>query len=263
MHLKKMAALAALSVGLVAAGPASAQGGHGHGHGAHGQKVPSRVAQPIKRAERALDRASGYADDGNDASAITALTAVNKNLARAEKAAKRRVANGATTGPVSASAVARAEDDVVAGSSDMFDGASDSLVTALNGTLNAGIDDRDDLVAAIGALSTDDQQDYVDVLSQIDSDVSDEIDGIDESLSDDTLTSEAQDDLTAAKTKLQATQTAVQALLANLDTSSSDVSDSQAAGDGDCPGHNGDSSSSSSSDSSSTADAQARRGARA
>jgi hypothetical protein len=69
MHLKRSIGLMALSLGLVAAGPAAAQPGGGHGHGAHagrgGGDVPSRVAKRVKRAERALDRASGYADDGN------------------------------------------------------------------------------------------------------------------------------------------------------------------------------------------------------
>lgn len=243
MHLKRTIGLMALSLGLVAAGPAGAQqAGPHHGQGAAngGGKVPSRVAKRVKRAESALDRASGYADDGNDASAATALNAVDKNLAAALKAANKRVAAAAGNGPAGASAVARADDDVIAEVSGLFDGA-DTLVDDLNDTLNGAIDGRDSLVAAIAALSATDQQDYVDVLSRIDSDVTDEIDGIDGALSDDTLTDAAKADLTAAKDKLTATQTKVEGLLSGLDTSN--AADTSAGGsgdgDGDCPGHGG------------------------
>src|SRR4051812_49573875 len=96
MHLKRTIALLALAVGLVAAGPAAAQSG---GHRAHARSdVPSRVANRVKRAEKALDRATGYAEDGNDSSAVTALGSVSKNLAAAEKSAKRRGGAGADNG---------------------------------------------------------------------------------------------------------------------------------------------------------------------
>src|SRR3954468_8796133 len=160
MHLKRTIGLMALSLGLVAAGPAAAQPGGDHGHGAHAGRgegdVPSRVAKRVKRAERALDRASGYADDGNDAAAASSLGAVRKNLAAATKAAGKRVAAAADNGPDAAGAVARADDDVITEVAGRFDGA-DALVGDLDTTLNAGIDGRDSLVAAIAALSADDQ----------------------------------------------------------------------------------------------------------
>lgn len=241
MKLKRTIALTALSVGLVSAGPAAAQGGHHGGDRARdGGDVPSRVAKRVKRAERALDRASGYADDGNDASAVSALSGVRKNLAAATKAANKRVAAGADNGPAAAGAVARADHDVIGETSGLFDGASGDLVTALDTTLNAAIDGRDSLVAAIAALSDDDQQDYVDVLSSIDEDVTDEIEGIDEALSDDTLTSEAQAALTAAREKLVATQSAVQGLLGGLDTTAAADSEDGANGDGPCDRDRGD-----------------------
>jgi hypothetical protein len=240
MHLKSTLGLMALSVGLVAAAPAGAQPGHHHGDQAGrggGGDVPTRVAKRIKWAERALDRASGYADDGNDAAATTALKAVSKNLAAATKSVNKKMAAGADNGPDAAGAVAHADDDVISEVSGLFDGA-DALVDPLNTTLNDAIDGRDSLVAAIAALSADDQHDYFDVLERIDRDVSDEIDGIDEALSDDTLTDDAEADLTAAKGKLSATQTAVEGLLANLDTSNSEAADEQdGPGDGPCDGH--------------------------
>jgi hypothetical protein len=251
MHLKGTIALMALSAGLVAAAPAAAQpGGHHHGQGASagGGDVPSRVARRVKRAERALDRASAYADDGNDAAAASALNAVDRNLAAALKAAKKRVTASADNGPDAAGAVAGAQHDVITEVSGLFDGA-DALVGDLNDSLNAAIDGRDDLIATIAALSTDDQQDYVDVLQRIDNDVSDEIDGIDEALADDTLTAEAQSDLTAARDKLTATQTAVQGLLSGLDTSSAQDASDDGPGGGGCDGHHRGSSSDDSSES--------------
>jgi hypothetical protein len=239
MHLKSTIGLMALSAGLVAAAPAGAQSGHHHGQGAGsgGGDVPSRVAKRVKRAERALDRASGYADDGNEASATSSLGAVRKNLAAAVKAANKRVAAAADNGPDAAGAAAGAQHDVITEVSGLFDGA-DGLVDPLNTTLNGAIDGRDSLVAAIAALSADDQQAYVDVLDGIDSDVTDEIDGIDQALSDDTLTDAAKADLTAARDKLTATKTAVEGLLANLDTSNTTAAD-DGSGDGSCAGHHG------------------------
>src|SRR3954447_5819971 len=244
MHLKRTIGLTALSLRLVAAGPAAAQPGAHHGHGAQagrgGGDVPSRVAKRVKRAERALARASGYADDGNDAAAASSLGGVRKNLAAASKAAGKRVAAAADNGPDAAGAVSGAQHDAITEVSGLFDGAG-ALVGDLDTTLNAAIDGRDSLVATIGALSTADQQDYVDVLQRIDSDVSDEIDGIDEALSDDTLTNDAKDDLTAARAKLVATQTAVQGLLSRLDTSDSASADARDDNGprGDCDGHRG------------------------
>jgi hypothetical protein len=238
MHLKRTIGLMALSAGLVAAAPAGAQqGDHHRGHhaGPGGGDVPTRVAKRVKRAERALDRASGYADDGNDASANTALASVDKNLAAALKAASKRVSAAADNGPDAAGAVARAQHDVITEVSGLFDGA-DALVDDLDETLNGAIDGRDSLVAAIAALPADDQQDYVDVLSSIDSDVSDEIEGIDDALSDDTLTDDAKADLTAARSKLVATQAAVQGLLSGLDSSAS-AADDESGPHGDCDGH--------------------------
>lgn len=240
MHLKRTIGLMALSFGLVAAGPAGAQpAGHHHGAGAGpgGGNVPSRVATRVKRAERALDRASGYADDGNNTAAASSLGGVRTNLAAALKAANKRVGAAADNGPDAAGAVARAQHDAITEVSGLFDGA-DALVGDLNTTLKAGIDGRDSLVAAIAALSTADQQSYVDVLSMIDNDVTDEIDGVDQALSDDTLTTEAKDDLTAARAKLVATQTAVQGLLSGLDTSGTQDASDNSRGRG-CDGHRG------------------------
>src|SRR3954449_5859644 len=136
MHLKRTIGLMALSIGLVAAAPAGAQSGphhHGQSAGSGGGDVPSRVAKRVKRAERALDRASGYADNGNDTAAASSLGAVRKNLAAATKAAGKRVAAAADNGPDAAGAVSRTDDDVITDVSGLFDGA-DALAGDLNTT---------------------------------------------------------------------------------------------------------------------------------
>src|SRR4051812_25482752 len=112
MHLKRSIALVALSAGLVAAAPAAAHGGGGgdHGQRSHARAdAPKRVATRVKRAERALDRATGYVEDGNADSATKALAAVDRNLAKALKAAQRRVSAEADNGPDAASLVAKAD----------------------------------------------------------------------------------------------------------------------------------------------------------
>src|SRR4051812_19645376 len=230
MQMTRTIALVAVAAGLVSAAPALAHGGSGgRGHGAQARyNVPSRVANRVKRAEKALDRAAAYADDGNDTSALSALGAVRKNMSAALKAAKKRVAASASNGPDSAASVASAQHDVISQTTDLFDGASDALVDGLNTTLNGSIDGRDELIAAIAALS--DHSDYADVLDQIDSDVTDEIDSIDSALADDTLTQTAQDDLNAAKAKLQATQTTVEGLGGSASASNTAASDDTSDG---------------------------------
>src|SRR4051794_12512830 len=235
MKLRLSILLTALAVGLVASGQAQARGGHDGGPqaaaGFDRSDVPARVRIRVKRAEKALNRAEDRIDDGDDAG--SALAAVRRNLAKAEAAAGHRI--GEDSGPASAWWVSKAEDDVITSTSALFDGADDTLVADLADTLNAAIDGRDGLIAALAALSSDDQQDYADVLDQISSDVADEIDAIDEALADDTLTSSAQDALTAAREKLVATQDAVETQFAALDTASDDESDGEDTGD--CPGH--------------------------
>ena len=92
--------LAALAVGLVSAAPAAAGPGHHDGDRASSfdgasapdrSDVPSRVANRVKRAKRALNRAEDQADDGNTAAAASALGAAKRNLAAAKRSANRRV----------------------------------------------------------------------------------------------------------------------------------------------------------------------------
>jgi hypothetical protein len=245
MQVRRTFTAALLGASLVAAAPAvaSAHGGGGHRGGdqggAQGQSynrsdVPARVSTRVRRVETALDRAAAAVDDGNATGSASALKAVRSNLAAATKAAKKRASSD--NGPDSFYAVATADDDVVDQVVSLYDGADDATVSALTDTLNAAISGRDDLVATIAALPAADGSNYGFVLDAIDNDVTDEIASIDDALADDTLSDQAKADLTDARAKLVATQTAVQGLNASQ-TSSSDESgtSTSAADDQDCP----------------------------
>jgi hypothetical protein len=242
MRVRRTLTAALLGASLVAAAPAvaSAHGGAGHRGGAQGQSynrsdVPARVSTRVRRAESALDRASAAVDDGNASGASSALKSVRTNLAAATKAAKKRSASD--NGPDSFYAVATADDDAVDQVVSLYDGADAATVSALTDTLNAAITGRDDLVATIAALPAADQSNYGFVLDAIDNDVTDEISSIDDALADDTLSDQAKTDLTAARAKLVATQTAVQGLGASQSSSTSgNESGSTTTANGqDCP----------------------------
>jgi hypothetical protein len=239
MQIRRTLTAALLGASLVAAVPAAATAGPGH-HGRGGDRdgasfdrseVPSRVASRLKRAERALDRATDAVDDGNATGAASALKGVRSNLAAAEKAAKKRVTKD--DGADSFYVVARTENTVIEEVVSLYDGADDATVAALTETLNAAIDGRDALIAAIPG---DSQSDYSFVYERINDDVADEIEAIDEALSDDTLTDAAKADLSAARAKLVATQSVVQPLATSSAQTVADEDGSSAgARDEDCP----------------------------
>jgi hypothetical protein len=221
----------------VAAVPAAARAGPGlHGGGDRAgasfdrSAVPSRIASRIKRADRALDRASAAVDDGNATGAASALKAVRTNLAAAEKSAKRRA--GTDNGSDAFYVVVTEENKVIEEIASLYDGADDATVAALTETLNAAIDGRDGLIAAIPA---DSQSDYSFVYDRVNGDTADELDAIDEALADDTLSDNAKADLNAARAKIAATQSVVQPLAASSSqTVANDDSSSSSDGE-DCP----------------------------
>lgn len=217
MSLTKKTSAAALASTLVLAMPAAAlAGGGGPGHGGQGagargadRDVPSRIASKLRAAERALDRAEERADDGNAAGAVSQLGSVRKNLASGTKSALKRVVAGNETGIPSSGAVASTDHRVVAGTVALLDGAGDEVVAGSSSTLDAALDGRDSVVAAITALA--DRSDYEGVLEDVADDAADEAETIGEALSDDTLTDDAKAALNAALTQVQATAAAASA----------------------------------------------------
>jgi hypothetical protein len=225
--LRRIAVLGALAALVVAVPTASAA-------------VPSRVQTKLDRASAAVGRASSAIDDGDNAKGIAALKAVDRNLVGASGAAKKHVSDG--NGPDSFGAVEDGTHQAVGEIAGLFDGVTDTdTVNQLGTTLKDALTARDGLVSAIGGLSADQRAGYADVLNAMNSDVADEIDAVQQALSDDTLKDpEAKDALNAALTQLQATATAVQSLLSGLPTSSSAsttpaASTNQSSRNGDCP----------------------------
>ena len=136
--LLALPAMASADGGRHGGGDRTARGGDGGG------AVSSRVASRLRRAERALDRAEERVDDGENAKAISQLSANRRYLAAALKSSLKR-----TDG--SLRAVTRAQHHTVSGVVGLFDGVTDAaLVSALEETLDAAIAGRDQAVAASG-----------------------------------------------------------------------------------------------------------------
>lgn len=209
MNISTKAGATALAATLALSLPATALAERGH-RGERGDRaVPSRVATKLRAADRALERAQERAEDGESAGAATALASVRKNLASALKSAQRRItASGGRAGTASAKAVSGTDHKVVGGTAAMFDGADGTVTDAAALTLDAAIDNRDAIIAAINALDAETQERYERILEKIVSGVDDEIEAITEALEDDTLTDEGRAALQAALTKLAATKAA-------------------------------------------------------
>jgi DNA-binding FrmR family transcriptional regulator len=216
-------------------GPPRGPGNPGAGAGRE-SAAPSRVTARVRRAEQALNRAQERIDDGDAAKAVAQLAAVRRALASASRSALKHVAAGDAAGPASVETILAAEHDVVTGTTDSFDGQDGDVVSALTATLKQSLDARDDAVAAIAALGVSDQAEYGDVLDQGSSQLADELDGIAEALSDDTLTDAAKSALTDAKAQVKATKKDLEARIAVIGDSSSSQED---GGDGGGPGGGG------------------------
>lgn len=258
--LRRIGFLAALAC-LALAAPAAAQGTPpSQGSSSQGNSsqnattppttaaVPSRVKSRLNRVDSSLKRASDAIDDGDNAKAIAALKGVSKNLTAADKAAKRRAA--ADNGPASFGAVEDGTHGTVTTVAGLFDGVTDTdTVNQLAATLKSALDGRDDLVATVSGLTAEQKATYAGVLQSMSSDIADEISSIQEALSDDTLKDpEAKDALNAALTQLQASASAVSALISGLGTTPTAATtptgtQNAAAGTpqhkGDCPKRDG------------------------
>lgn len=220
MSITTKAGATALAAILALAAPvaaADARGGGPDGVRGADREVPARVAQKLRAAERALDRAQERADDGETARAAAALTSVRRNLASALTAATRRItADGGRKGVASAGAVSRTDGVVAVGAAALLDGADAALTDASAQTLDAALDNRDAVIAAIAALDADTKAGYGRVLRRIVAQVDGEIEAIEEARSDDALTDDGRAALQAALTQLAATRTAALAQLGGI-----------------------------------------------
>jgi hypothetical protein len=203
-HPLRMLAVAAAAGAVALPVAASAHGGADTGN------APSaRVKTRVQRAERALTRALDAIDDNDDATAVAKLGAVDKNLAKALKAADHQASGD--RGPASLGAVATAADDVAAGTADALDGAGQNLSDALVTSLDGALDDRDAIVATIGGLA--DHSSYDRVVARIAKDSGEESSAFTEGVADDALVDSAKSAEGDAADQSAATQTAAAALV--------------------------------------------------
>jgi hypothetical protein len=237
--LATLAAVASLAA-LPASASAHGGGGAPGGDRAAAVKAPSRVTDRATRAVKAISRASDAIDDGDAAKATAALKAARTNLASALKTATKHVSAADASGVASADVVLSAQHRVASGAANLFDGQDGTVVDDLATTLKAADDGRDALVAAIGALTAEQQADYADALDRASEDVADELADLADALSDDTLTDAAKSALTAAQTQVTATAAAIKALATSGDASSSDDLDGASYRDGAGSGTRGD-----------------------
>jgi hypothetical protein len=171
-----------LLVGLVAASPAAATSGNGgpkaHASGGGGGALiyPSIVNRPLKRSEKALDRATDYVDRDKADKAITSLRNARRSMYAAWRGAKylidnappppvgsdsvRRTRRGgvrksgsggaaAASVPETAFAVLTLQDHVATTAFDLFDGGKGTLLGAANTTAFAALNRRDDAIGYI------------------------------------------------------------------------------------------------------------------
>ena len=216
-HFRPLIGLAA-AASLALAGPAAAERPHGDGprggpaafeeRGDFEVRLPSRVADRIRRAMRALNRADERIDDGETAKAVAQLAAVRKHLASAQKSAARRADQPA--GPISFDALTRAQHRAVLELASDFDGVTDGdLVDAIAQTLDAVLDGRDTAIDTIKSRAGGDgetAEEYAWVAEGIRESLGEELEAINEALEDDTLTDAARSALEAAKAQIEAQQ---------------------------------------------------------
>jgi hypothetical protein len=173
-----------LAIGLIAASPASAKTAHSHGHkvqasggGATALTYPSIVNRRLVRGEKALDRASDYVDQDQPDKAIPSLLNARRNMYAAWRGAKYvidhapppapveagsvRVRRGSVhksggavgpalaTPPDTAFAVLGLQHDVATTAFGLIDGAKGTLLKAVNTTIFAALNRRDQAIAYI------------------------------------------------------------------------------------------------------------------
>ena len=212
--------------------PSAALAGGKH-HGAdRGFDASARTEKRVERVELSLEKAVDAIDDGDDAKAATKLAAVDKNLARAAKAAARQL--DTDKGPGSFGLVADAADDVALTTADAMDGGSQGLTDSLEGTLDNALSTRDGIVAVVAA-----DEEYEDVLYDVADSSDEEVESFDEGVADDELTDSGKTALTDASAQAAATSTAATAATDAFESTEEEEGTEEEDGE-DCPqGHGG------------------------
>jgi hypothetical protein len=214
---------------LVATGPAFANGGGDSGD-QHGTKpfgeVPPRVAVKLRRALRAVDRASDYIDDGEDAKAARNLRAARRNFDTAVSRTVRYIGRPSDRAPAAARAVVIAADRMIEHTLADLDVAGEGLSNALTETIDAAVSGRravvDAIAGSVGGMTAKngDHQDqpsgasaYSTILQRVVHDCGSELTDLGDSLAEDRLTGDARGALEAASDAISKTKDAATAAL--------------------------------------------------
>jgi hypothetical protein len=185
--------------------------------------LPTRVANPIHRAQLALDKSIEFIDTGDTVKAVAALKAVRANMVRADKAARVQmnavppVDDGGedteepvTFGPDSVVAVLTLDYQIVTTVAGLFDTKAGIVVDGLSPLLFATLNARDSLLNAVIALDPEAAgADYADVMADILPNFDDEVANLNEGVEDDTLSAGGTKVLTKALAQSQRTQAKV------------------------------------------------------
>jgi hypothetical protein len=218
-HLKfpVAALLSVLAVGVIASGAAAATPADDEA-----VVLPTRVANPIHRAELALDKSIEYIDTGDTIKAVASLKAVRANMLRADNAARKLMAapvadpeaedapEAAVTPADSVVAVLNLDYEIVTTFADLFDTKAGVIVDGLSPALFATMNHRDSMLDAIIALDPEGAgADYADSMADIVTNFDDEVANLTDATTDDTLSAGGLKVLNKALAQSQATQAKV------------------------------------------------------
>jgi hypothetical protein len=181
--------------------------------------LPSRVAAPIRRAQRALDNAEQHIDEGEYKQSAVSLRAVRSNMYRADRAARRQLAAPpadpeaeTTAGPDSVMAVLDLQHNITVAVAGLFDTNSKGVVDALSLATFRTLNARDKLLDTVIALDPEgDGAPFADTMPDTLDAYTDEVANLTEALDNDSLSTGGRRVVRAAKTQVENTQAKVNA----------------------------------------------------
>ncbi len=171
------------------------------------------ITSHLRSADRALKRVSKAVDEGNDAGIVSGLKAATRETSSALTTAKRVVKRDPDQGVDLLSTVTDQQEQNIAASIDAIDGGSSTVVTGASSALTSSLAGRSSALAAVTALSADDEAGYGDSLTQLADDTVGDIAATADAYGDDGLTS---DGTTALTTFLGGATSSADAIVAEL-----------------------------------------------
>jgi len=188
----------------------------------------SSIRSRLHRADVALNHAQDAADAGNDAGVVSGLKGATRQTNLALKAALRMVKGDRNNADQALSDVTDQQDANALAAIDLLDGASSTVVGAINTTLIAADTGRGQILTTIQGLG-DNEPDWGDALTQITDDVVGELSAAGDNYgSSDLSTGGAEDVLTAYVSHETDAANAIFAEVANIGSNADAVLDGDA-----------------------------------